>query len=864
MLGGPTGSSKHPDDCKNLIELFELLRVKFEALGVDKYYTIVNTIYYQVDFNIRCYDWPRLRKSVDFVQLMTYEMMWGASRSRHHAPLYGSNRMGWQMCVDCIARGYRQTGMPNDFFVIGITTYGRLFRNVMLEPFSQDPLNQMYYDQAFPEVGYNDALNWIKSGDKRWWDDESKAPYIYDAEQRAMLSYDDDESTRHKAQYVLDNNYGGLFFWDLSFDQGTGDRSMIKAAYDVFKTNWRFSFDDYEVPCYDSPIYCNLDCSSPPPAILNRSEFAPFYDKCQRPGLVSLVIAGGPNEYLAATLKQILKDLNLTIVNIVGWNDILSSRAASLAFGLKQDGHYVTHSGYNITSSIVRMSETQIQQQFKIADALLGHVVGKRPITISAPNGQYDDRILNILGRMGHQLLMPSLDTRDWNFTGTDEAKKQSILARVENILQTADGGSAKNSWITQQSFYTKASIEAIPDLVALYKRYGYQVVDMKTCLGPNAFAQYRDTIPIDPAMRVPLPDFLTPYRKMCQLSGRVVLGFFASPGQKFEQILDYLTETNRTAMFFIIGRQLGDSLYYPNLIRRAYREGHIIAHNSFSFLYYPNSSDANILGDLRRNDRELARIIGSRPRLVLPPYGDLSFSASRILSDNKYVAMETRFFVSSESKFNGDEIRYYLRNYFDSASVSSYAALIQESEFSVGQVNKLVATLEEAGYKLESLAECVNSSTYYSTYEPVCGDEVCEVEVGESCTSCAKDCSCSGIGIGPGTGFFVAIDSGGAGTWWGLSAAGAIVMIGFGVTGVRMRASKHNQLLKRSYADQKEIQNVLGDFIKEQQSGISKTPSLTLPSSERHVRKRSQKPPDGFAVSIKSPLKSPVPRDEP
>jgi len=58
-----------------------------------------------------------------------------------------------------------------------------------------------------------------KKGFTRYWDAESKAPYLFNADEKAFITYDDEESTRIKCEYILKNKLAGIMFWEYFADQ---------------------------------------------------------------------------------------------------------------------------------------------------------------------------------------------------------------------------------------------------------------------------------------------------------------------------------------------------------------------------------------------------------------------------------------------------------------------------------------------------------------------------------------------------------------------------------------------------------------------------------------------------------------------
>jgi chitinase len=54
----------------------------------------------------------------------------------------------------------------------------------------------------------------------RYWDDVAKVPWLYNADTKEWISYDDPQSMRLKGKYIAAQNLSGAMFWELSNDDG--------------------------------------------------------------------------------------------------------------------------------------------------------------------------------------------------------------------------------------------------------------------------------------------------------------------------------------------------------------------------------------------------------------------------------------------------------------------------------------------------------------------------------------------------------------------------------------------------------------------------------------------------------------------
>jgi len=57
-----------------------------------------------------------------------------------------------------------------------------------------------------------------QKGFVRYWDENAKAPYLFNSETNQLVTYDDEESVKLKCEYVNDNHLAGVMFWQYASD----------------------------------------------------------------------------------------------------------------------------------------------------------------------------------------------------------------------------------------------------------------------------------------------------------------------------------------------------------------------------------------------------------------------------------------------------------------------------------------------------------------------------------------------------------------------------------------------------------------------------------------------------------------------
>lgn len=152
---------------------------------------------------------------VDKINLMTYDLVNGNSTTLgHHTPLYSTPQQ--IESTDHAVRYLDSIGVPKNKMIIGAAFYGRIF------DVEQDSLNGLYQKGKFNKaISYKnlnrDSLQ--REGFISYWDETAKAPYMYAAGKKQLITFDDEKSIMLKTKYVLDNHLGGIMFWQLGEDK---------------------------------------------------------------------------------------------------------------------------------------------------------------------------------------------------------------------------------------------------------------------------------------------------------------------------------------------------------------------------------------------------------------------------------------------------------------------------------------------------------------------------------------------------------------------------------------------------------------------------------------------------------------------
>jgi chitinase len=150
--------------------------------------------------------------------VMTYDFHSGGVRAGFNSALYNHDdpsnpKSNTHDAVQAIIA----KGVPRSKLVAGVPFYGRGWRGVESSSVWSSGTGTI-------QVGGYQVIvaSFLKTpGFVRYWDDVAKVPWLYNAETKEWITYEDPQSMRIKGDYIAEQRLGGAMFWELSNDDGT-------------------------------------------------------------------------------------------------------------------------------------------------------------------------------------------------------------------------------------------------------------------------------------------------------------------------------------------------------------------------------------------------------------------------------------------------------------------------------------------------------------------------------------------------------------------------------------------------------------------------------------------------------------------
>jgi chitinase len=174
-------------------------------------------------------EWKKVMRYTDRVNLMSYDLVHGASSvSGHHTPLYSTTQQ--MESTDNGVRRMIAAGVSPAKIVIGAAFYGRLFE--VADTLNNGLYRPAHFYHGISNRSFSDTIN-TANGFTLYWDSIAQAPYAFNAQRKLLYTYDDSTSVTLKTRYALQKQLNGIMFWQLVDDKF--DNGLLHAIYEAVK-----------------------------------------------------------------------------------------------------------------------------------------------------------------------------------------------------------------------------------------------------------------------------------------------------------------------------------------------------------------------------------------------------------------------------------------------------------------------------------------------------------------------------------------------------------------------------------------------------------------------------------------------------
>ena len=230
------------NDTPNFITFLKELRAELDSKSPNKHLEITAAMGTNPDV-IKNY--LGTEPYFDYINIMAYDYAGDWGDGGHLAALYDNpgKTENSQFNVNSAVINTQNIGFKPSKIILGCPMYGRGWSKIV----PTDPANPIFgKNVSGPAISYSGSAgepgmtsfrhlrNVVnQKGLVRYYDNIAKAVYIHNSNTGETWTYEDDQTIKNKAHYVLDNKLGGIMVWELSDDTRDGSQNILNAAVNV-------------------------------------------------------------------------------------------------------------------------------------------------------------------------------------------------------------------------------------------------------------------------------------------------------------------------------------------------------------------------------------------------------------------------------------------------------------------------------------------------------------------------------------------------------------------------------------------------------------------------------------------------------
>ncbi len=201
-----------------------LMKVVYEKVKANNPHHLVTTAITGGMWQPAKYDLIYSNQYLDYINLMTYGMTTGAgqfqnplyrSLSYHHIEAQAGRTLSTASIDESVKILHQDYQIQYDKIIVGLAFYGikqiRTYNASTNSYSSWSNAGSVYYHEI-----YNVYLNHEKYTE--YYDNNAGVPYLINDDYTVFISYDNPKSILQKSRYVIDEQLGGLMFWEYGTD----------------------------------------------------------------------------------------------------------------------------------------------------------------------------------------------------------------------------------------------------------------------------------------------------------------------------------------------------------------------------------------------------------------------------------------------------------------------------------------------------------------------------------------------------------------------------------------------------------------------------------------------------------------------
>jgi peptidoglycan/xylan/chitin deacetylase (PgdA/CDA1 family) len=184
--------------------------------------------------------------------------------------------------------------------------------------------------------------------------------------------------------------------------------------------------------------------------------------------VIALTFDDGPDEQMLVLAKLLAsQDCHATFF-VIGKN---MEKYAEVVREASELGHEIGNHSYTHPKLPNLATLKAVEEEIAKTQAVVKQTTGTAPVLFRAPFLQYDEKVWDVLDRLGLQAVGSNAGTRDWNKETT-----------AEQIIERATGNLKPGTIVLMHTF-PENTFKAIPKILRILKEKGYRCITVSEML---------------------------------------------------------------------------------------------------------------------------------------------------------------------------------------------------------------------------------------------------------------------------------------------------------------------------------------------------------------------------------------------
>jgi polysaccharide deacetylase family sporulation protein PdaB len=214
---------------------------------------------------------------------------------------------------------------------------------------------------------------------------------------------------------------------------------------------------------------------------------------------------------------------------------------------------------------------------------------------------------------------------------------------------------------------------------------------------------------------KLTLPQLRAKYPDAFRVSGaskerNIALTFDDGPDERFTpQVLDVLKAHGVKATFFLLGKK---AEAHPAIVKRIVREGHVIGNHSYRHPLFTKITVDQFAQEVEQTEEVLNRLIGYKPKLLRPPYGEIDEEQLQWAKSRGYVIVNWNVDSLDWKNLGEQQVSGNILGHTKAGAIVLQHSAGGDSQDLSGTVKALpgiISKLREQGYGLVTVSELLH-----------------------------------------------------------------------------------------------------------------------------------------------------------